>query len=211
MRGLLLVAASGLAREVLDAAQGYDVLGFVDDDPARWGELLGGVKVLGGLDVVADHPDAAVLLCAGGGAARAALAQRLQLDGSRYATVVHPDVHIPSSCTVGAGSIVLAGCVLTADVAVGRHVVLMPHVTLTHDNVIDDYATLCAAVTLGGAVHVGARAYLGMSSSVRERCRVGADATIGMGAAVLRDVSDGETWVGVPARPLLARERDVPS
>jgi sugar O-acyltransferase (sialic acid O-acetyltransferase NeuD family) len=199
-RGLLLVAASGLAREAAQAARDYDVIGFVDDDPARWGELIGGAKGLGGLDVVAAHPDAAVLLCAGRGSARAALARRLRLDESRYATVVHPGVDVPANCAIGAGSIVLAGCVLTADVRVGRHVVAMPHVTLTHDDVVGDHATLCAGVTLGGGVEVGQRAYLGMSSSVRERCRIGADATVGMGAAVVRDVPEGETWIGVPAR-----------
>lgn len=201
---LILVAASGLAREVLPAVRGREVVGVVDDEPATWGELVGGVKVLGGLDVVADHPDAAVVICAGRGAAREALARRLRLDDSRYATVVYPGVEVPGSCRVGVGSVVLAGCVLTADVTVARHVVLMPHVTLTHDDVVADYATLCAGVTVGGGVTIGERAYLGMSSAIRERRRIGADATIGMGAVVLRDVPAGETWVGVPARGLPA-------
>lgn len=200
----MLVAASGLARETLAAVRAagrYDVIGIVDDDPARWGELIGGIKVLGGLDVVHDHPDAQVVICAGKGPARRAISVRLGMD-VRYATVVHPSVSMTDSCTIGAGSILLAGCVLTADIAIGRHVVLMPHVTLTHDDDISDYATLCAGVTLGGSVHVGERAYLGMSSCVRERCSIGAGATIGMGAVVLSDVPDDETWAGVPARRL---------
>jgi sugar O-acyltransferase (sialic acid O-acetyltransferase NeuD family) len=200
---LILIAASGLAREALAAsraASSYDVIGFVDDDPARHGELIGGVKVLGGLDVVRDHPDAAVVICIGRGAAREAIALRLGIDASRYATVVHPSVAVPESCSLGPGSIVLGGCVLTADITVGRHVVLMPHVTLTHDDIVADYATLCASVTLGGFVHVGQRSYLGMSSSVRERVRIGADAIVGMGGVVLNDVVPGTTVVGVPAR-----------
>lgn len=202
---LVLVAASGLAREALAAvraADAYEVIGFVDDDPALWGEVIDDVKVLGGLDAVRDLPDAAVLLCAGWGIARESLAWRLGFHDVRYATVVHPSAVVPPSCAVGAGSIVLAGCVLTTAVSLGRHVVAMPNVTLTHDDAVDDFATLCAGVSLGGLVHVGARAYVGMNASVRERRRVGLGAVIGMGAVVLSDIPDCETWGGVPAQRL---------
>jgi len=208
MTELILVAASGLAREALEAVRTqdrYDVVGFVDDNPQRWGEVLSGGEVLGGLEVIDQHPGAQLLVCAGKGASRQAIVERLGFDDARYATVVHADVRIPASCSVGAGSIVLAGTVLTADVFVGRHVVAMPNVTLTHDDVIEDFATLCANVTLGGEVRVGARAYVGMASSVRERCVIGADTVVGMGAALIRDVPAGETWAGVPAIPLAAK------
>jgi acetyltransferase-like isoleucine patch superfamily enzyme len=78
----------------------------------------------------------------------------------------------------------------------------MPGVTLTHDDVVEDFATFAAGVSLGGGVRIGRGAYLGMNASVREGVTVGAGATIGMGAAVLADVPDDETWVGVPARVL---------
>jgi sugar O-acyltransferase (sialic acid O-acetyltransferase NeuD family) len=200
---LILVAASGLAREALEAVRSgdtYQVIGFVDDDPARWGDVIDDVKVLGGLDLVGDLSDAAVLLCAGRGSGRASLASRLDIEDARYATVIHPSVSLPRSSPVGVGSIVLAGCVLTASVRLGRHVVAMPKVVLTHDDVVDDYATLCAGAVLGGSVQVGPGAYLGMNASVKERVIIGADAVVGMGSIVLRDVPERETWFGVPAR-----------
>ncbi len=83
---------------------------------------------------------------------------------------------------------------------IGDHVVAMPGVTFTHDDVIGDYATLASGVSLGGNVHVGRAAYIGMNASVRERLTIGAKAMIGMGAAVLADVPEDETWAGVPAR-----------
>jgi sugar O-acyltransferase (sialic acid O-acetyltransferase NeuD family) len=206
--GLILVAASGLALETAEAARaaGLAVAGCVDDDPSLAGTLAGGwLPVLGGLDVVATRPDSRLVLCAGRGVVRERIAdRRLDIDvgDDRYASVVHPSVAVPHSCTVGAGSIVLAGSVLTASVTVGRHVVVMPHVTLTHDDVVDDFATLCAGVTLGGTVRVGRAAYLGMSASVRERVTVGEQAVLGMGAVLLEDLPEGQTWAGVPARRL---------
>ena len=212
-RSLLLGAAGGLARETLDAvraAGAHDVIGFLDDDPALHGSTIDGVPVLGGSAVVSDHPAASVVVCAGRGAARATIAARLTEHGvmaNRYATVVHPSVTIGDTCRLGRGSILLAGCVLTADVAVGEHVVLMPRVVLTHDDVIEDFATICSGATLGGSVRVEEAAYLGMSAAVRERVVVGAGSTVGMGAVVLHDVPSGETWAGNPARRL--REHDL--
>jgi sugar O-acyltransferase (sialic acid O-acetyltransferase NeuD family) len=208
-RPLILIAAGGLAAETAEAARAtgqYDVIGFADDKVETWDSILVGCKVLGGLEVIDEHADAAVLLCAGKGASRRVLAQRLALGGfdvDRFARIIHPSVEVPDSCRVGLGSIVLAGCVLTASVEIGSHVVAMPGVTFTHDDVVADFATLCAGVTLGGSVHVGEAAYLGMSSAVREQRSIGADAVVGMGSVVLADVPDAQTWVGNPARALI--------
>ncbi|WP_158866179.1 acetyltransferase [Leifsonia sp. AG29] len=208
MRDLLLIAASGLAREVMAMRQsGMRVIGVLDDDPALHGHSIGGVEVLGGLELAAQIP-ASLALCVGAGSARRSIVRRLAslgIDDGRYATLVDESARISENSLVGAGTIVLAGCVLTADIIVGRHVVLMPNCTLTHDDIVDDYATLAAGVSVGGVARIGEAAYLGMNSSVRQRVSIGAEATIGMGAVVLNDVPRGQTWAGVPARELGVR------
>jgi sugar O-acyltransferase (sialic acid O-acetyltransferase NeuD family) len=205
---LILLAASGLGREVLSAVEAagrHRVIGFLDDKPELHRTRIRDVPVLGPIEDAVRHTDAQFVVCVGRGQSRRAIVRRLQSKGvspDRYATVVDPTVYVPPSCSIGAGAILLAQTVLTADVHVGRHVLAMPHVTLTHDNRIDDYATLCAQVVLGGSVHVGEAAYLGMGSSVREGTAIGAEATLGMGAVLLEDLPGGATWAGCPARPL---------
>jgi acetyltransferase-like isoleucine patch superfamily enzyme len=76
----------------------------------------------------------------------------------------------------------------------------MPHVLITHDDVVEDGVTFAGRASLGGGVRIGACAYLGQGSMVREHVKIGAGAIIGMGAVVLQDVPAGETWVGVPAK-----------
>jgi sugar O-acyltransferase (sialic acid O-acetyltransferase NeuD family) len=213
MSQLVLVGAGGLAREVLSSERASgrdDAVTVLDDDPACWGTDLGGARVVGGLDLVREYADHEVLVCLGRGTARCAVVARLALLGigrDHYATSVHPRAVLPASCVPGAGSIVLAGVVATADVIIGRHVVAMPNVTLTHDDVVEDFATLCAGVSLGGSVRVREAAYLGMNSSVRQGVVLGRESMLGMGAALLRDMPDHETWVGVPAA--LVRASDV--
>jgi len=205
MSDLILVGASGLAREVLADSAGRDrIIGLLDDDDSRHGSVLAGLRVLGGTDLALDL-DAELLICVGSGLARKCIVDRLTERGigqERYATFVSPAAHVPPGTSIGPGSILLAGVVVTANVTVGSHVVVMPNSTLTHDDVIADYVTLAAGVALGGSVVLEHGSYLGMNSSVRQGVWVGQSATVGMGAVVLTDVPAGETWAGVPARRL---------
>lgn len=207
----MIVAASGLAREaaaVIERSNEWELMGFLDDNPALAGTEISGKPVLGRIAAVQDHPAASLLLCAGKGQSRRAIAARLRglgVTADRYAALIAPDVHVPTSCSIGGGSILLSGTVLTADVTVGTHVVTMPGVVLTHDNQIGDFATLCAQVTLGGNVVVGEAAYLGMGALVREGLTVGVDAVLGMGSTLLKDLPPGETWVGAPAEDIRRR------
>jgi sugar O-acyltransferase (sialic acid O-acetyltransferase NeuD family) len=213
MRNLILVAAGGLAREVIamEATLGrYDALLLVDDDERLWGTSIDGVPVVGPPDAAVYEVAGDVVICAGRGATRRVIAQRLGLSGlpsTRYGRVIHPSVEVPPGCSVGPGCILLGSVVLTAGVDLHRHVVVMPNVTLTHDDMVADYATLCAGVALGGGAVVGRGAYLGMNSSVKEGVHVGRDAVLGMGSVLLEDLPSGETWAGVPARSLPVRQQ----
>ncbi|SMD24491.1 acetyltransferase [Kibdelosporangium aridum] len=204
MNELILVGAGGLARETLAAARdSWKVLGFVDDNPALHGQAIDGVAVLGPTDLIADYPDAQIVLCAARSSDRAVrkrIAERLALPAERYATIVHPTASIASGTVVGAGSIVLAFVAVTAPQEIGEHAVIMPHVTITHDDKVSSYVTFAARVALAGNVSVGETAYLGSGALVREGLSVGAGALVGMGAVVLENVPDNEVWAGVPAR-----------
>ena len=208
MTELLLIGASGLAREVLACVREngqFDVVGVLDDDESKVGSALDGAPIMGPASHALRYPEARVVVCIGAGKGRERVVARLAGLGfasHRFATVVDPSVRVPYCCDIGPGSILLGNVTLTAGITVGSHVVMMPGVTLTHDDVVEDFATLAAGVSLGGGVRIGRAAYLGMNSCVRERTRVGAGTRVGMGAAVLRDVPDGETWAGVPARVL---------
>lgn len=208
MAEVVLVGASGLAREVLAVLREnrtHEVVGILDDNATALGTTFDGVRVIGALAQVTRYPRSLTLVCVGSGRAREDIVGRLKalgVDSDRFATLIDPSVRNPAGCRIGAGSILLANVSLTTAVTIGSHVVVMPGVTLTHDDRIDDYATITAGVSLGGGVRVGRGAYLGMNASVRQWISIGRNATLGMGAALLEDLPEGETWVGVPARPL---------
>jgi acetyltransferase-like isoleucine patch superfamily enzyme len=97
--------------------------------------------------------------------------------------------------------------VLTADVTLGAHAVVMPAVVLTHDDRVGDGVTFGAGARVAGGVTIEDSAYIGSGALLREHVAIGRGAVIGMGAVVTRSVPAGEVWAGVPAGPLRAADR----
>jgi sugar O-acyltransferase (sialic acid O-acetyltransferase NeuD family) len=209
---LVVVGAGGFGRETVEAIRAMNaagacwrLLGYLDDASALSGARVDGLSVLGGIAELANLPNASVVVCTGrpeNYLSRPRIIRELGLPAERYATILHPTAAVSTSSRIGPGSVLLACAVLTAAVRIGSHVAVMPHSTLTHDDVVDDFATLASGVHLGGGVHIGQCAYVGAGVLVRENRAVGSGALVGMGSVVTRDVPGGEVWTGVPARYL---------
>jgi sugar O-acyltransferase (sialic acid O-acetyltransferase NeuD family) len=217
-RDLVIIGSGGFARETAQAVDAvnasgarWQLLGYLDDDPERHGLVIDGTIVLGGRDRISNLPNASFIVCTGrpdNYVSRLRIATELGLPSERYATIVHPSASVSTSSSIGPGSVLLAHVTLTAAVTIGAHVAIMPQATLTHDDVVDDFATIASGASLGGGVRIRRAAYLGAGSLIGENRTVGAYSLVGMGAVVTQDVPTGEVWVGVPARRI--REANVP-
>lgn len=209
-RPLVIVGAGGFARETIEVVhainaerRSWELLGLLDDDPAKHGTEVGGAEVLGPLSWLARQPAVAAVVCIGNPAnfaSRRAVVHRLSLPTERYATLVHPTAVVARRSEIGPGGVLHAHTVLTTDVELGAHVAIMPAVVFTHDDVVADFATFGAGVRLAGSVQVGTGAYLGSGCLVRENLSIGAWSMVGMGSVVTRPVPAGEVWLGQPAR-----------
>jgi sugar O-acyltransferase (sialic acid O-acetyltransferase NeuD family) len=209
---LLLVGAGGFAREVAQAVHAinsvqprFQLIGHLDDDERLHGRDVDGVPVIGSIAAVTSYPAARLIVCTGSPSdyfSRKRIVERLRLAPARFATIVHPQASVAMTATIAEGTVLLATAVVTARASIGRHVAVMPGVTITHDDVIGDYATFGAGARLAGGAVVEEGAYVGAGVLVREGRRIGAWSLVGMGAVVLHDVPPAEVWVGCPARRL---------
>ena len=115
-------------------------------------------------------------------------------------------VYLCPDVRVGRGGVIHRGSTLTGDIVIGDFVTV--HTALIgHDAVVGDFCTLGAGSLLTGYVRLGEGVFLGCGSVVRPRTEIAAWTTVGMNAAVVKDVTEpGITVAGVPARPLCPQE-----
>lgn len=138
--------------------------------------------------VIRDH---AVIGCEGINAYRG-------LDGRQRGFPHLASVLIGESCEIGAGSVIPRG-ILTSTV-VGNHVVVGNLCNIGHGVVVEDNVWMSVGCLVGGHTSIGKKATLAMGVTVRDNLRIGAEAQVGMGSVVVRDVEAGVSIFGNPAR-----------
>ena len=57
-----------------------------------------------------------------------------------------------------------------------------------------------AGVTTSGSCIIGDNVFFGTKSTIRDKIQIGNNSFIGIGAVVVKNVSENDTVIGVPAR-----------
>lgn len=199
---IVIAGAGGFGREVRDLVTdcGLLVHGFLDDQPRPEPALH--APVLGPPDHT-DDTEVPFVVAIGAPAVKRAVAERVIASGRRAAApIVHPSVLIGRDVTVGEGTLITAGNIITTNIFIGRHVIINLACTVGHDAVIGDWTSMMPGVHISGAANIGEGVFIGTNAVVLEGVSVGDGAVIGAGAVVNRALPPNVTAVGVPARPI---------
>ena len=134
--------------------------------------------------------------------ARAEVVSKLPKE-TKYFTFIHPSVHImDDNIEVGYGSFIGANSILTTNIKLGKHTLLNRGNHIGHDSLIGDYFSMMPCAVIGGNVTIGDNVYLGSCSNIREKINITSDVLIGMNAAVVKDITESGTYVGVPTKKI---------
>ena len=103
------------------------------------------------------------------------------------------DSHLASQTTVSAAG----------GVEIGARCAISSHVSIySTSNVPDGISDVSKNPVVFGRVQIGDGVFIGTSAVVLPNVTIGNRAVIAAGAIVTQNVPEGETWAGVPARPV---------
>lgn len=201
-REIVIAGIGGQAKVVQEAcrAAGVAVAGFLTLDGRSAsgvpGPLLGDETLLADGEFLSSYR---IVAATGDGVVRRRIAG-IVLDRGTLATVRHPSCIVASSARIGAGTMLAAGAIVGPDIWIGRFCIVNTAASVDHDDVLEDGVNICPGVHLAGAVTCREDAFVGIGASVIQGVVIGRRAVVGAGAAVIRDVPDDTTVLGVPAR-----------
>lgn len=209
MKDLYIIGAGGFGREVAWLVERinqhkptWKIKGFIDDNTSIHGEYEDGYEVVGGVDFLLNILEEVWVICAVGSAiVRKKIIQRLEnASHIKYATLVDPSVICSQHISIGNGSIVCAGTIITVDVSIGNHVIINLDCTLGHDDIIQDYVTIYPSVNVSGCVYIGEVSEIGTGTNIIQGVSIGTESIIGAGSVVIRDIEGECTAVGSPCK-----------
>lgn len=213
MKDLVILGTGGLGRGIHQVVEDinqdqftWNLLGFLDQDPAKHGTPVHQFPVLGGIEWLHHHPDVWLAIGVASPPVRRLICKELKkLGHHKFPTLIHPLAWVANRVQVGEGTVILAGTKIDTDSRVGRHVVLNMDCTLGHDVVVDDFVTIAPGSHLSGWVHIEEGCDIGTNTAFIQHTTVGAWSIVGAGAVVLSDLPQNVTAVGVPARIIKTR------
>lgn len=103
------------------------------------------------------------------------------------------------------GSFVAIDRSVNYSTVIGEGTKIDNHVHIAHGAKIGKNCLIVAGSVIGGSAEIGDNCFIGINASIKNKIKIGKNVTIGMGAVVTKDVPDGETWIGNPAKSIKSK------
>lgn len=197
--GVYIFGAGGHAKVVLDAFSSKQAEVAALIDPARAGETLFGVSIIGSHTEVKESGKHSFIVAIGDNQRRKSIFEEISQHGWSPISIVHASAVVSPHAKIGDGTFVSAGAIINADAVVGANVIVNTAAVIEHDCVVGSHAHVAPQSAMGGASSLGEGTLFGIGSAMLPGKKIGGWVVVGAGSVIIRDVGDAVTVVGNPA------------
>jgi sugar O-acyltransferase (sialic acid O-acetyltransferase NeuD family) len=129
------------------------------------------------------------------------LAGKFMAWGGKLTSLISPHAAIGTfNMNLGEGLNVMQGAVITEQVTIGTGSLIHVQASIHHDCSIGEYCELLPGSHILGNVTIGDYTSIGSGAIILPKLKIGNHVTVGAGAVVTKNLQDGITVKGVPAR-----------
>lgn len=208
MKKLIIIGAGGMGRTAHDIAiesKGYGndfiVWGFIDDDVSALDKYEGYPPILGKISDYVPKSDE-IFISSIGGDSRKRCIEALLKRGAIFTNLIHTTSRIGSNVRIGQGNIIAAFATLGADSKIGDFNLIQSSAVIGHDAIIGNYNRIDCHATCVGGIEIGDEVTVHTSAVINHGVKIANRAKVGACSFVIKNVKEGMTVFGIPARTL---------
>ncbi len=198
---MIIVGASGHAKEVFDICQYTEDLFFFDNVSNFEKPILFDKKIIQSFDElqeVATKKD--FILGLGGVLHRYNLYQKFVSFGFTPQSVIAKNAQVSPSANLNEGLNIMSFVFIGPDSEVGTGSLINAYSSIHHDVVIGNFVEVSPGVKILGNCTIGAYSTIGTNATILPKIKIGKNVIVAAGAVVTTDVPDNCMVAGVPAQ-----------
>lgn len=212
MKDIAIYGAGGFGREVAcllnrinnEVEPTWNLIGFFDDG-VKAGEHNEYGKVLGNIDTLNSWAKPlSVVFAIGSPKVVAMLHEKINNENIAYPNIIAPDTLFldKENVRMGQGNIICSRCLISCNIEIGNFNIFNGSINIGHDASIGNFNSIMPAVKISGGVEIGNRNLLGVNSVILQYKSITDEVTIGASSVVMRNIKQGGTYVGNPAKKM---------
>ena len=196
---MVIIGTGEQGRVVLDIllSNGFKPDGFLNIPPFKKEEICG-FPVLGDTSCLCRFKKGIIAL--GDNLKRKEVFFEATSSGLLLVNAIHSSAVISGLAKLGKGVVISAGAMINTGAEISDNTIINTGAIIEHDCFISSHSHVGPGACLGGGVFVGECSLIGLSAVVLPDIKIGKGVIVGAGSVVTRNVPDGLTVKGIPAK-----------
>tara|TARA_R100001460_G_scaffold107981_1_gene157848 strand:+ start:416 stop:1000 length:585 start_codon:yes stop_codon:yes gene_type:complete len=146
--------------------------------------------------------DVEVMVAVGDSNLREQIVSRLPME-TQYFSFVHPTACImDKSIKINDGSFIGPNSILTTQINIGSHVLLLRGNSIGHDCNIGNFLSMMPNSVISGNNNIGDNFYIGTNSSTKEKINICSNVKVGLNSGVVNNLKESGVYGGIPVKKI---------